>query len=214
MLFEDRRDAGRRLAQELRDFVDTNPAVLGLPRGGIIVAHEIAKYFGGCVDVIVTKKMGAPGNPEYAIGAVAETGEVALNTEAIRLYSIPQRYVEHERDVKLREAMDMAHRYRAGAPVPALEGKPVILVDDGIATGYTMLAAIKAVRNQLPAKLVIAVPVGPPEAKSTLKQLVDDVRFVQTPQLFMAVGRFYHNFDQVSDSDVMECLAQYRSDAS
>jgi putative phosphoribosyl transferase len=207
MLFADRRDAGRRLAAALADLRGRDVLVLAIPRGGVEVGFEIARALGAPLDVILTHKVGAPGNPEYAIGAVSEIGEVELNEREIRLAGIPRAAVEaeiaHQRaEIERRKAL-----YRGGRPLPPLAGRVVIVTDDGVATGFTIGAALRAVRGAQPAELVLAVPVAPPEALAELAPLADRVVCLATPEPFHAVGLWYQVFDQTSDEQVKALLA-------
>lgn len=210
MVFQDRSDAGRRLAQRLEQYRGPSTIVLGLPRGGVVVAYEIAQALNVPLDVIITHKIPAPGNPEYAIGAVAENGETQLNHEEIRALSISRTYVDREIQVQMGEIERRKRLYRGGQPLPPLKGRTVIIADDGVATGYTMMAAIKAAKAEKPDKVIVAVPVGPPETIAQLARMADDVVVISTPTPFFAVGAFYRNFEQTSDQDVQQLLKRAR----
>ncbi len=197
MLYEDRRDAGRQLVPLLQQYKDSDAIILGLPRGGVVVADEVAKELSLPLDVTCPRKIGAPGNPEFAIGAVTETGEAILNTD------VHQEMI----DAKVEEAKERLTLYRKGRPKLDLAGKVVIIIDDGLATGSTMRAAIKSVSGQHPAKVVMAVPVSPPETYARLEALVDEAICPLIPTNFHAVGQFYELFDQTSDEEVITILS-------
>jgi len=211
VLFGDRHEAGRRLARCLEEYRGADAVVLGLPRGGVVVGAEIAGALGLPLDVIISRKIGAPGNPEYAIGAVAENGEVQLNEAEIAAFGISRRYIHDQVQQELREIERRIQLYRAGRKLLDLEGRTVILVDDGIATGFTVMVAIKAVRAERPRKVVLAVPVAPPESIEELQPQVDQLVCLATPVPFLAVGRFYRRFEQVSDEEVTQYLAASRA---
>ena len=207
MLFRDRHDAGKRLADALVDYRGRGDViVLGLPRGGVIVASEVARELNAPLDTIISRKIGAPGNPEYAIGAVAEQGPVLVDEQVLDLYQISRRYVEDEAERQRREIKRRVELYREGRSLPDLRNRTVILIDDGIATGYTMLAAIEAVKAMKPRELVVAVPVAPPEVADQLRRTVDRLICLATPEPFYAVGRWYVDFRQISDEEVKEHL--------
>lgn len=210
MIFADRREAGRRLAHELSDYQGQNAIVLALPRGGVIIGCEVARALDLALDVIITRKIGAPGNPEYAIGAVSEDGDVQFNEKEIAILGIPEAYVREEVAVQRRETERRTLLYRAGRGLPDLAGRVVVLVDDGIATGFTVLATIRALRSHSPAEIVLAVPVAPPSVVLALRPEVDKVACLATPEPFMAVGAWYRHFEQVSDEEVRACLEDCR----
>lgn len=203
--FTDRADATARLAKAVSAYRGTHPLVLGIPRGGVPMAKRMAQALAGDVDVVLVRKIGAPGEPEFAIGAVDESGRVSMNPEAAGL-AIPARYVEQEaarqlETIRRRRAEYTRHR----VPIdPA--GRTVIVVDDGLATGATMIAALRALRDRRPARLVCAIPVAPPETVAAVRRECDDVICLLAPAEFRAVGQFYAQFDQVSDADVIAAL--------
>ncbi len=207
-LFKDRAAAGRDLAISLERYRGPATLVLGLPRGGVVVAAEVARVLGAELNAIVTRKIGAPGNPEYAIGAVAEGGGVVLNDEEIVAYGIPTAYVRDEIRRQEEEIQRRVQLYRGGAPLPPMRDRPVLVVDDGVATGYTMLAALRAVKNQGAHPVVMATPVIPPSALSRLQFECDDSVVLASPEPFYAVGLFYEDFAQVSDQDVIRLLRE------
>lgn len=208
MRFRNRSDAGRRLAPRLAQYADrAEVIVLGLPRGGVPVAHEVAHHLRVPLDVFLVRKIGAPYHPELAMGAIAEGGVKVLDQSLIEQLRVPEAAV---RDVIRREQMELARRerlYRAGRRLPALKGRTVILVDDGLATGATMEAAIKAVRQHGPARIVVAAPVGAPETCDRLGRLADEVVCAEQPARLEAVGLWYEDFSQTSDEEVHALLA-------
>ncbi|MDA8218752.1 MAG: phosphoribosyltransferase [Dehalococcoidales bacterium] len=206
MIYENREQAGQQLAGELSEFRGTDTLVLALPRGGVVVGYQVAVRLNLALDVIVTRKIGAPGNPEYAIGAVSETGDVQLNNAEIAYLGIPTSYVSEEIAHQRREIERRGALYRGGRGRPNVTGRHVILVDDGIATGFTMFASVRALRSESPAELVVAVPVAPPSTVRTLEAEVDRVVCPSTPEPFMAVGAWYRHFDQVTDEEVRQYL--------
>lgn len=204
MFFKDRKDGGQQLLSLLEKYKgQKNVVVLGLPRGGVITAFEVAKGLGVPLDIIVSRKIGAPGNPELAIGATTEEGAAVLNEGLLKTYDIPPAFVKEETRKETAEALRRIKTYRAGRPPLNLKGKVVILVDDGMATGYTMRAAIRAVRAQHPGKVVVAVPVSPQDTAAEIRSLSDELDVLHTPFLFGAVGLFYGSFDQTSDEEVI-----------
>ncbi|MCL4466607.1 MAG: phosphoribosyltransferase [Chloroflexi bacterium] len=210
MIFADRREAGQRLARALPGYRGSDAVVLALPRGGVIVGCEVARTLSLPLDVIITRKVGAPGNPEYAIGAISEAGEPQLNEREIAYMGIPASYVAEEVELQRRELERRAMQYRGGRELGDISGRTVILVDDGIATGFTVLATVRALKTHRPARIVLAVPVAPPSVVETLGREVDDVVALATPEPFIAVGAWYRHFEQVSDEEVRACLDDCR----
>jgi putative phosphoribosyl transferase len=207
MLFEDRREAGKALAQELAPFKgQDNVIVLGIPRGGVVVGHEIAEALDLPLDVYITRKIGAPRNPELAIGAVASDGTLILDHELANRLGVSQDYIDRESERQTQEIKRRTSEYRGELPDLELKGKVVILADDGVATGATTLATIQAIRAQEPAKLVLAVPVGPRDTIQRLRREVDELYCLHAPEIFWAVGAFYNVFDQTSDEEVKTLL--------
>ncbi len=205
-IFKDRRDAGVQLALRLKDYKDREGViVLALPRGGVVTGYEVASYLNCPLDVIIIRKLGFPGNPELAIGAVSETGTVILNESMIST-GVPGEYIEEEISRQKTEIKKRANLYRKGQGIPDLGGKIVVIVDDGIATGATMKAAISTLKKEDIEKLVVALPVAPPETAGKLRQMVDELICLETPYGFMAVGSYYQDFNQVSDEEVVEIL--------
>lgn len=206
MLFRDRADAGRRLAEELTRYRDEAPLVLALPRGGVVVGYEVARALGASLDIIVARKLGAPYQPELGIGAVAPGDVRVLDDAAIHLLGISKAQIEQTVAEERREVERRLQCYRGDRPLPYLGGRTVILVDDGLATGVTARAAIQAIRRQAPRRLVLAVPVCPPETAEALRPLVDDLVALSTPPDFHAVGLWYETFAQTTDDEVIALL--------
>ncbi|MCL8208526.1 MAG: phosphoribosyltransferase [Actinomycetia bacterium] len=204
MVFRDRRDAGRRLGRALAHLRERHPVVLAIPRGGVVVGREVATALEAPLAVVVPRKLRSPYNPELAIGAVAEDGAVFLDEELSR--GLSREYVEQEVAVQRAEIARRIQAYRHGAPLPSLDGRTGIVVDDGIATGATMIAALRAVRARGPGWLVAAVPVAPAESLALLARDADEVVCLSTPPLFHAVGQFYEDFTQVDDDEVVALL--------
>lgn len=209
VLFRDRRDAGQRLAGRLEYLRGRDCLVLAVPRGGVVVADEVAARLNAPLDLIIPRKIGAPGNPELAIGAVAPDGTVVIREEILDQRGVSREYVEEAARQQLAEINRRLCRYRGDNPPPAIKGRVVILVDDGIATGHTMRAALLAVRKEQPTHVVLAVPVAPPEALEELRDMVDEIACLVSPHDFWAVGQFYQAFDQTSDREVTAILARY-----
>jgi len=206
MLFSDRSEAGERLAARLEIYRGREPLILAVPRGGVVVAGPIHEAIGGELDLIITRKIGAPHQRELAIGATSGDGFIMLNDELISRIGIFPDYIKK---AAAKEQAEIARRlklYRGERSLPQIEGRLVIVVDDGVATGYTMLAALRSLREQKPAELALAVPVGPPETFDRLKNEVEALVYLEAPVDFAAVGQFYRSFDQVSDDQVVAIL--------
>jgi len=184
-----------------------HPLVLGIPRGGVPVAAVVAARLDGDLDVLVTHKLGAPGNPEFAIGAVAADGSAVIDERILRALSIPDQYVEAERLRQLREVQSRARRFRGERPLPDMAGRTVVVVDDGIATGSTLEAGLRFVAHQDAAQVIAAVPVGPPDSIARIAGGADLVVCPLQPASFHAVGLWYDEFPQVSDDEVMRLLS-------
>ena len=208
-LFRDRRDAGRQLAAKLSAYANRpDVIVLALPRGGVPVGYEVASALGALFDVFVVRKLGVPGYEELAMGAVATGGVRVINEEIVQRLGMPRSMIDA---VTAREQQELARRerlYRGNRPPPDLRGRTVILVDDGLATGATMHAAIAAVRELKPARIVVAVPTASRETCERLRSEVDEVICAVTPEPFRAVGQWYQDFSQTSDAEVRALLAQ------
>lgn len=206
--FDDRTDAGRRLAEALRDRGTEADVVLAIPRGGLPLGRAVADALGLPLDVIVASKIGAPGNPEYAIGAAASDGSAWLDEAAIERSGADDEYVERERRREAENARRKAERYRGDRPEPDLRGKAVLLVDDGAATGSTAIAAVRLARERGADRVAVAVPVGPPAAIDDLEAEADEVVCPKVTPSFGAVGQFYRNFGQVTDEEAMAYLRE------
>jgi len=210
LLFYDRTDAGRRLAKLLKRRIQGPCIVLAIPRGGVVVGYEVAKELGCPLDVVISRKVGAPAQPELAVGAVAEDGAVFVDEEIAGLVGVSRDYVERRAREELREGRRRAEEYRGGREMPDLSGKTVILVDDGLATGLTMMAAVHMARNKGAEKVVVAVPVSPPETVAKLRRHADEVICLETPTNFYAIGQFYDRFDQLTDEETNSILRKSR----
>lgn len=207
--FADRHDAGRQLAERVAALPEgPDPIVLGLPRGGVPVAWEIAQALAAPLDVWLVRKLGLPWNPEVAMGAIAEGGVCYRDDAMIRALRLTEDDVQEVIDVESAELERRRRRYRGEAPAPTLSGRQVILVDDGLATGATLEAAVEAVRQAAPAWLVVAVPVAAPEALARLATRVDTLVCLHQPRQFRAVGQWYRRFDQTSDEEVLRLLGR------
>ena len=209
MLFKDRSDAALKLASKLMHYKDrADVIVLALPRGGVVTGHEISKELNCPLDIIIIRKIGFPGQPELAIGAVSETGAVILNEDMVSSYRIPENYIDSEIKKQEEEISRRKILYRGGKGIPELDGKVIILVDDGVATGATMKAAIAALKTEKIKHLVVAVPVASPDSAENIKAMVDEWVCLDTPYYFTSVGSFYRDFSQVSDDEVVELLKE------
>jgi predicted phosphoribosyltransferase len=207
--FRNRREAGRLLAPLLRHFASRRDVVvLALPRGGVPIAYEVAVAIGAPLDVFTVRKLGVPGYAEFAMGAIGSGGVYVLNSEAIDALHISRADVVGVMERERRELKRREHLYRDSRPYPKLEGKAVILIDDGIATGASMIVAVKALRQRGPSKIVVAVPVAPLETCSALREHADDVLCYETPEPFGGVGAWYEDFSQVTDEEVRALLDQ------
>lgn len=204
--FRNRDEAGRALARALRDHCGRHPVVLGIPRGGVPVAATVARELGGECDVIVARKLGAPGYPELAIGAITSEGERVLNQDTIDALGVDPAYLESVTQAELAEAQARALRFRGDVPPLRVEGREVILCDDGVATGATIRACVHALRQRRPARLVVAVPVGSREACDLLRQEADELVTLGEPEPFRAVSCYYDDFFPVSEEEVVRLL--------
>ena len=208
-LFKDRRDAGRQLAAALRRYAhEIDLLVLALPRGGVPVAFEVAQTLEVPLDVFLVRKLGVPGHEELAMGALASGGVMVLNDEVVRITGATRELIE---EVARRERRELERReaaYRGNRPRPEVRDKTVILVDDGLATGATMRAAVTALRKQQPARLIVGVPVAAPATCESLRSDVDEIVCARTPEPFYGVGAWYADFSQTTDREVRELLAK------
>jgi putative phosphoribosyl transferase len=213
MRFRDREDAGQQLAARLVAYRDESPLVLGVPRGGVPVAYEVARALGAPLDIFVSRKIGVPFHPELGLGAFAEGGELVLNEEILTAVGLSGEDVARLAEAKEVEVAQRVRRFRGDRPAPEIRGRTVLLVDDGIATGGTILAAIRAVRRRGPKKLVLAVPVAPADTLENLGSEVDEVVSLECPRSMPAIGRWYRDFAQVTDDEVVELLQRSREPA-
>jgi putative phosphoribosyl transferase len=207
-MFKNRKDAGRKLAARLLKYKDEHPVVLALPRGGVPVAYEVAMALDAPLDVVVARKLGAPGQPELGIGAVVDGDhpQSVLNEEVLRVLDVSNDYLNREVARELQEIRRRQERYRAGRPPEPIEGRTAILIDDGIATGGSVRAAVRGVRRSDPRRLILAVPVAPPDTVEMLRPEVDELVCLSMPLFFHAVGQFYEDFRQTTDEEVVELL--------
>lgn len=211
-VFRDRHEAGKRLAQQLLHYREAKDTiVIALPRGGVVVGYDISLALKLPLDVLITRKLGTPSNPELAMGALAETGYAHMNPDVIRQYHVAQTEMDLEMQRQKSEIDRRLHRYRGGRPLPPLKGQTVILVDDGIATGATFYASLGALLKAETARIVAAVPVAPPRIIAELKTLVDEIVVLHTSEWFFGIGQFYERFDQVEDEEVITCLERVRA---
>lgn len=211
-MFKNRKDAGRKLAARLLQYKDEHPVVLALPRGGVPVAYEVAMALKAPLDVVVVRKLGAPGQPELGIGAVVggDHPQSVLNEEVLRALDVSDDYLNREAELELQEIRRRQELYRGGCAPEPIEGRTAIVIDDGIATGGSVRAALRGVRRFQPKRLVLAVPVAPPETVESLQPEVDELVCLSTPFFFHAVGQFYEDFSQTSDEEVVELLGAAR----
>jgi len=201
-LFRDRTEAGRKLAAALTEFKGKDLVILAIPRGGVVVASEVAKALGAPLDIVVTRKIEAPGEPEYALGAVTQEGDVIMDRQAAESLGATKEYLDSQVKKKREEVNERMKKFRGEAPYPDLEGKVVIIVDDGIATGSSVGAAVMSVKKRKPKEIIVAVPVAPKDAVETLAGDGNRVVCLETPGPFLAIGEFYGIFDQVDDEEV------------
>src|SRR5947208_15474748 len=207
--FPNRTAAGRLLAEKLVNYAGRDDViVLGLARGGVPVAFEVAQRLGAPLDVFIVRKLGVPGFEELAAGAIASGGVRVFNQDVVRAIPHAEEAIEAVTAKETAELKRREHIYREGRPAPELHGRVVILVDDGLATGATMRAAVKALRQQGVAKIVVAVPVGPPDTCREFEDEADEVICASAPEFFQAVGQYYEDFSQTSDDEVRELLAK------
>ncbi|HWG46430.1 MAG TPA: phosphoribosyltransferase [Gemmataceae bacterium] len=209
MLFRDRTEAGRQLAAKLTAYTDRpDVSVLALPRGGIPVGYEVARALHAPLDVFLVRKLGLPGHEELAMGAIASGGTRVLNEEVVSKLNIPEEVIAAVAADEQQELIRRERDYRGDRPTPDVHGRTIILVDDGLATGSTMRAAVAALRRQQPARIVVAVPVGSHETCAELEMEADEIVCARMPEPFHAVGLWYDDFTQTTDEEVRELLAR------
>jgi putative phosphoribosyl transferase len=210
--FEDRREAGRRLAEKLSRFKDEQTVVFALPRGGVPVGYEISRALEAPLDVFISRKLGAPGQPEFGIGAVAVGGVRILNQDVVRRLGIPDDYIEQITAQEIAEVGRRLRYFRGERPEPEVGGRTAILVDDGLATGVTARAAVQALRMRKPRSLILAAPVCAAQSAALFKTVVDELVCLESPSDLGAIGFWYRNFEQTSDEEVVELLERARSE--
>lgn len=205
-MFKNRIDAGRRLANKLGEFKGKECVVLGVPRGGVVVAREVADKLGSKLDIVIPRKVGAPYNTEVAVGAVTEDGNVFWDERLMRILGVMPDLLEESVKVAVKEIERRTNIYRDGKSKVDINSKNVVLVDDGIATGFTVLAAVRSIKSQNPLSITLAVPVASKEALNKFKGEVDSIICLDIPEDFSAVGHFYEEFEQITDDEVIELL--------
>ena len=210
--FEDRRDAGRKLAGRLVRYREERTVVFALPRGGVPVGYEVARALDAPLDVFISRKLGAPGQPEFGIGAVAPGGVRVLNEYAVRKLGIPEDYLEGVTTREIAEVERRVRYFRGERPEPDVEGRTAILVDDGLATGVTALAAVEALRRRRPARIVLAVPVCAAQTAGLFGSKVDELVCLESPPDLGAIGFWYRDFEQTPDEEVVDLLARAREE--
>ena len=209
-MFRDRKDASIQLGMSLEKYKNDNPLILGIPRGGAETAYYVAKHLKSEMALVVTRKLGHPKNPEYAIGALAEDGSLYLSPEATTYFSqevIENLIKDQEKEIKRR-----IREYRQDNPLPKLEGRTIIIVDDGIATGATLFATIKLCKNKKAGKIVVAAPVSGEEMSRKLEEMVDDVVILETPYQYRAVSQAYQNFFNLSDEEAISFMEKWKKE--
>ena len=214
-MFRDRKDAGTKLASKLLNYKDNKDAlVLALPRGGVVTGYEVARTLGVPLDVLIVRKIGVPWQPELAAGALSETGSLVLNKLIVSGYRISKEFIEGEVSRQKEEIRRRIELYRMGKNIADVGGKTIILIDDGVATGATMKAAIETLREAKIGKLVVALPVSPSDTAKELSGLSDQFISIETYEDFLAVGNYYQDFTQVSDGEVVDLLERSKKEKS
>jgi putative phosphoribosyl transferase len=206
LIFKDRVEAGKKLAEALESYRGSNVVVLGIPRGGVVVANEVAKGLGAPLDIVVSRKIEAPGEPEFALGAVTQEGDVIMDRQAAESLGATPQYLDDQIRKKREEVKDRMQMLRGDAPYPELEGRTVVIVDDGIATGSSVSAAVMSVKKRRPKEIIVATPVAPRDAVETLSEDKTKVVSLETPGAFLAIGEFYRDFGQVEDIEVKRII--------
>jgi putative phosphoribosyl transferase len=205
-MFLDRKDAARKLARKLRERKLHDPIVLAIPRGGVVTGAVLAQELGAELDIVLSRKLRAPDQPEFAIGAISEDGQIYINPRVSNLFGPTDDYLDQERRHQLAEIARRKKLFREVRPQAPIAGRSVIVTDDGIATGSTMIAALQIVKTQTPGEIIVAVPVAPPDRLEEIRRWCDDVVCLHSPETFWAIGQFYADFSQVEDEEVVEML--------
>ncbi|PPD57721.1 phosphoribosyltransferase [Dehalogenimonas etheniformans] len=208
--FADRTEAGNLLAAELKDYAGRNTVVLGIPRGGMAVARQIALQLDAKLDIVLSRKLRSPGQPELAFGAISEDDQVSLNQDVVRMLDISEDFIEREKAFQMAEIKRRNRVFREVSPRVPLNGMIAIITDDGVATGATFKVALAAARHEKPGKLIAALPVGPEDTIKSLARDADELVCLRSPADFGAVGQFYRRFEQLDDADVLDILRQDR----
>ncbi len=212
-VFRDRVDAGQKLAKKLEYLKGKDLIVVAIPRGGVVVGGEVARLLKVPLELIIPRKIGAPGNPELAIGAVISPNEVVINESLKRSLNVSDEYLKEVIEEETKEIERREKKYFGKHQPLEIQGKVLVLVDDGLATGYTALATIRALRKKKPKEIILAVPVAPKETISFLSKETDEIICLETPTFFYAVGQFYDDFSQTTDEEVIEILKKYKKEA-
>lgn len=214
VLFENREEAGKRLAAELEKFKGKKVIILGIPRGGVVIGYEIAKQLHAPLDIVVPRKLRAPNQPELAIGAITEDGNIILDEQIVNSLNVPEDYIKRESQRQKQEIERRLLAYKGDQKIRDLTGFHVIVVDDGIATGSTMKAALNSVRKRGAKSIVLAVPVASSSSLEMLKNMADETICLSTPKVFFAIGQFYRQFEQNTDEQVKELLKKSKLETS
>lgn len=209
MMFPDREDAARQLAQRIKPLKLKDPLVLGIPRGGVLTGAVLARELGAELDIVLSRKLRAPWQHEFALGAISEDGQVYLNPEAQDVPGVTKAYLESEKQLQMNEIQRRAALFRQVRPAARVAGRTVIVTDDGIATGATIMAALSILRAQKPHELIVAAPVGPLERIEEIGRHCDRVIYLEAPASFWAVGQFYDDFHQIDDAEAIEILREF-----
>jgi len=205
-MFHDREDAARRLAAKLREWELHDPLVLAIPRGGVVTGAVLAQELDAELDIVLSRKLRSPDQPEFAIGAISEDGQIYLNPRVSKLFGPHDEYLDQERRHQLADIARRKKLFRTVRPQAPIAGRSVIVTDDGIATGSTMIAALQVVRTLGPREVIVAVPVAPPDRLEEIRRWCDDVVCLLSPESFWAIGQFYADFRQVEDKEVVAIL--------
>jgi predicted phosphoribosyltransferase len=208
-MFRNREEAGKKLAEKLLKYKKDKPIIFAIPRGGVVVAYEVAKKLKADLDIIIPRKIGAPYEPELAIGAVTEDGTIILNEDLVKELGISKEYIKEEASRQIEEIKRRMKFYRKGKEHKDVKNRSIIIIDDGIATGATMKAAVISLKKKHPKKIIIAVPVAPVDSINEMKKIADEVICLEEHKIFGAIGNFYHDFRQVEDEEVINLLKKY-----